>query len=111
MKAWIVRDNIEGYIVIVFAETRGKAKVIGLRELDDDDIYFTDLSAYRIPELDKYYEYSDHMNFYNPVHRRILVEHGMHCGWVCDDECKMCSANDICEIWQGWLKECQDAEQ
>lgn len=51
MKAWIVSEDAEGHSAVVFATSRGQAKGIGARELDEE---FVDVTIRRAPEFDKH---------------------------------------------------------
>ena len=52
MKAWAVSDEREGLGIIVFAETRGKAKSVGRYASGLDFGEWIDISCRRMPELD-----------------------------------------------------------
>ena len=52
MKAWSVTEKEEGLGVIVFAETRSKAKTLGRTSAGLDEADWVYISATRMPELD-----------------------------------------------------------
>lgn len=118
MKAYKVYDRIgySCYSVVVFAESPGKAKVIalGTDEFPSSDWDFTDLSARRIPELDKYYRGNSEMDWYNDDDRIALITEA---GYQCDEdsfdpeECEKCIGKDYCSRYTDYLdeKECEDS--
>lgn len=107
MKAYLVTNRITyEYSVVVFAESQGKAKALvqGTDGFEDDP--FTELSAYRKPELDQFYKGRSFMDWENPDDRIAMVQYG---GYVCSDEakefedCKECPARE-------WCSEAEDEE-
>lgn len=107
MKAYLVTNRITyEYSVVVFAESQGKAKALvqGTDGFEDDP--FTELSAYRKPELDPFYKGRTFMDWDDPDDRVALVRYG---GYVCSDEvkefedCKECPARE-------WCSEAEDEE-
>lgn len=106
MKAWLIRDSKGTYdfATVVFAETRNKAKVLGM----NSDAYYgaeldyTDVNATRIPALDKYYKGNDEMDWENDNDRIAMVKDGnFHC--FEDRECPNCPAKKYCDY-------CEDCE-
>ena len=80
MKAWTVERPDEEFSVVVFAETRGKARASGASQ---DGMYdYIDYGVKRSPEFDKYAEQS-----YVPI--SALLENGW---WY---ECLGCRARII----------------
>ena len=53
MKAWLVREKDEFIATVVFAETRGKAKVVAMRTEACEDVDFCDIEVRRKPQMDK----------------------------------------------------------
>lgn len=107
MKAYLVTNSItREYSVVVFAESPGKAKALvqGTDGFEDDS--FTELSAYRKPELDPFYKGHRFMDWDDPDDRVAMVRYG---GYVCSDEakefedCKECPARE-------WCSEAEDEE-
>lgn len=100
MKAYLVTNRITyEYSIIVFAESPGKAKalVLGTDGFEYDP--FTELSAWRKPELDKFYKGRRLMDWEDPEDRVAMVRYG---NFVCTDEakefaeCKECPAREWC---------------
>ena len=109
MKAWYVRDKHTSFAEIVFAETRGKAKVLALATDWGEDAEFTDIEAYRRPQIDKYYKSGKwHLEWEHPKDRIILVK---ECNFTCDvdyfdwDECDVCSAREYCDLYKEKVRE------
>ena len=95
--------------VIVFAETRGKAKVIAKRVYKDngaDEVEYIDIGAYRCPEYDKYYKNKDYMDWSDPETRLILVrDHDWRCcayDLYQMDECEDCLAKPCCKEFKSY---------
>ncbi len=101
MKAWLVRVKYEFCAEVVFAETRGKARVLAQSTDICEDAHFLDIEVHRMPNLDKYYKNGKwHFEWENPKDRLILVKEG---GFICSDEafemedCPTCSAKHYCD--------------
>ena len=98
MKAYIITD-LQGYAdcsTVVFAETSGKAKAIAIHTDAFEDYEFTEISARRIPKLDKYYRGKKEMDWYDDDDRIALVKDGkFHCFEV--SECPNCPAKEYCD--------------
>lgn len=112
MKAYVVSDR-KGYsdwIVVVFAESRGKAIVAALDtdEFPYGDWSYTELRAIRKPEFDKHYRGNWRMDWDNPDDRLAMVRAG---GYYCDDDsfdpddCAKCSGKDYCSRYEEYLDE------
>ncbi len=103
MKAWLVRDKEERYCAtVVFAETRGKAKVVAQSTDACEDIDFCGIEAKRLPQIDKYYaEGKREMNWFKFEDRIALVREA---GFSCDpnywepDDCGRCPASEWCDM-------------
>ena len=66
MKAWIVDDPIEAAsAAVVFAETRGQAKVLAQSTDACEDMAFTDIRSVRAPELDRFYKGKSEMDWFD----------------------------------------------
>lgn len=109
MKAWLARDKYEFCATVVFAETRGKAKVIAMHTESCEDTDFIDIEVRRKPQMDKYYtEGKKEMDWFNSKDRIALVK---DCGFYCDEEyweeedCEVCSAKEYCDIYRERLRE------
>ena len=112
MKAWLVREKDEFCAEVVFAETRGKARALALHTDCCEDARFTDIEAYRKPQLDKYYtEGKWHFDWCNSQDRLALVKDG---NFVCSpdcldyDECPYCSAKEYCDQYQDHLRDIKE---
>ena len=67
MKAWIVDDPIEAATAaVVFAETRGQAKVLAQSTDACEDMEFKDIRAVRALELDQFYRGKSEMDWNDP---------------------------------------------
>lgn len=105
MKAYILHDKGENYTGVVFADTSGKAKALGLELELFECCHFTDIIARRAPLLDKYYtagKYS--LDWYDPADRVILVQNA---DFFCSDEikiedcyCESCTAKNFCSRYE-----------
>ncbi len=104
MKAWRVTDReyVCDYSIIVFAETRNKAKVIAQHSdaFDDCDLRYVDFRVTRAPELDKYYRGNDEMDWFDKNDRIAMVkEAGFSCSPECwePEDCESCPARQWCD--------------
>ena len=103
MKAYIIQDlkGYADYSTVVFAETSGKAKAIAIKTDAFNDYEFTEISARRVPALDKYYHGLDEMDWFDPDDRVALVkEANFFCSYEDDIEdlrCEDCPAKKWCE--------------
>lgn len=116
MKAYSVsdRNGDEGYSLVVFAETAGKAKAYAVGVDEFCDYGFTGLRAIRKPMLDKYYKGKDEMDWFDPKDRIAMVRYA---DFECSDEisfvdceCEECPAKKWCgryerEMDDPWWKE------
>ena len=104
MKAWVVRSSDNEYSTVVFAETRGKARVEALHTDCCDDMTFTEISPYRFPEADKLYKDGmSELEWENPEHRRFMLVHGWYCldaEYAPFDCCEDCETKDVCEQYK-----------
>ena len=98
MKAWLVREKDEFCATVVFAETRGKAKVLAKYTDACEDCAFVDIEVRRVPQVDKYYEDGKtELDWCNPQDRLILVkELDFSCESVEMEKCEECSAKEYC---------------
>lgn len=116
MKAWIVREEIEGYSEVVFAKTRGKAKSIAMCIDAFEDTDFCDIEARRLPHMDKYYSDGKMvMDWYDSKDRLALVK---DCGFQCHPDCfdlseceEFCPAKEYCDAYQDYKEELKDEEE
>ena len=102
MKAYKISD-LKGYCeysTIVFAETRNQAKYIAIHTDSFADYEYTEISARRVPKLDKYYRGLDEMDWEDSGDRIAMVKDG---GFSCDhecweeDDCERCPAKRWCD--------------
>ena len=106
MKAYDVsdRDGVLGYSIVVFAETRGKAIAYAHYKDDFCDFRWTEMSALRKPELDKYYNGKTEMDWYNMEDRIAMVKDAnFQCSYEVDitlEECESCPAHEWCERYE-----------
>ncbi len=101
MKAYVVSDKTsgEGGNTVVFAETRGKAKVLAQRTSICEDAQFTDIECYREPSLDKHYKKGKTEMDWNDKADRIAL---CKIGWSCIEKCESenCPATKWCYRYQ-----------
>lgn len=110
MKAWIVDDPIEAAsAAVVFAETRGQAKVLAQSTDACEDMDFVDIRAVRAPELDLFYRGRKEMDWNDPDDRVAMVKYG---GFRCDSEtdvykekCEACPAHEWCDRYEDMMEE------
>lgn len=102
MKAWIVDDPIDASTAaVVFAETRGQAKVLAQSTDACEDMDFVDIRAVRAPELDQFYRGKSEMDWFDPDDRIAMVKYGgFHCSYEADEKCKTCPANKWCSRYK-----------
>ena len=99
MKAWTVSDNNGEYgTVIVFAETRGKAKALCLHDDAFGDCEYTDLRVNRFKDYDKYYSGEAKPDFWlDEEHRvRLVRDYGWSCVDRIESYCEDCPAKEWC---------------
>ena len=67
-----------------------------------EDLPFIEISARRVPQMDKYYHGRAELEWDNPADRIALVkEGGFYCLYdVSAEECEACPANDYCYRYQ-----------
>lgn len=108
MKAWSVTDDEEYlYTTIVFAETRGQARVIARSTDACEDVDFIHIRALRRPQLDKYYRGEPEMDWNNDEDRIAMVKDGMYCSYEVDllpGECMACPAHKWCERYEDMVE-------
>lgn len=101
MKAWIVREKGEFEATVVFAETRGQAKVRALYTdmLECSD--FMSIDVRRAKEADKFYKPGKReLDWFDTEDRIALVK---DCGFTCSpdthcaEKCAICPAKDYCD--------------
>lgn len=109
MKAWLVREKDEFSATVVFAETRGKAKVLAMHTDACEDADFMDIEIRREPQMDKYYtDGKKEMSWFEAADRIALVK---DCGFQCSPEayqpecCPVCPAKQWCDLYQDRLAE------
>lgn len=103
MKAWVVtdKDSYEGGSTVVFAETRGKAKLKAQRTNACEDADFTRITCRRMPDADKFYKGQDELSWYDEDARIFLVrDHGWECIDGRDSYCDGCPAKQYCGAWE-----------
>lgn len=122
MKAYSVsdRNGDEGYSLVVFAETAGKAKAYAAGTDDFCDYGFTGIRAIRKPMLDKYYKGKPEMDWFDPKDRVAMVRYA---NFECSSEmsfaecnCESCPAKNWCgryesEMDDPWWEEPEEGEE
>ncbi len=110
MKAWRVEDRLGGGCsTVVFAETRGAAKMAAKATDFGKNLDWTDIRVTRAPKLDGEYRGRQEMEWYDDQDRIALVKAGFHCGEVWPDECKVCVGRKECEAYAEYTRENGDA--
>lgn len=109
MKAWLVREKDEFCATVVFAETRGKAKVLAMHTEACEDAAFMDIEIRRVPQMDKYYtEGKKEMSWFRAPDRIALVK---DCGFTCDndafnlEDCPFCPAKEHCDLYNDSIRD------
>jgi hypothetical protein len=110
VKAWRCLPSSEDYAVIVFAETRGKAKTYANYCDGFEDEEFIDIHARRFKDADCEYRGRAEMDWNNSDDRIFLAKHGWDCGYFFFDpeDCVDCCANEFCDLYQDYLKDEDD---
>ena len=110
MKAWKVYD-LHGYsegMTVVFAPTRGKAKVVALSTDTLDDADFTCVGVSRFPEMDSHYRGYAEMDWDNMEDRETLVQQGWKCYEPEFEDCLNCPCKDDCSGWEDWQERIEE---
>lgn len=111
MKAWQVEEVYEGCAVIVFAETRNKAKYLAT-QYDEalQECGYAEVRARRVPQLDKYAGDKPYvMDFELDEDKLIMVrDAGFSCIEPEYDDCEKCVAKDYCSEYQDYLEDRED---
>lgn len=104
MKAYRVeeRNGVYDFATVVFAETRNKAKRIAMSTDCLDGVEYIDISATRIPTLDRFYRGKDEMDWYNDKDKIAMVRYGnFTCSYEFETEnCETCSAKQWCKRYE-----------
>ena len=111
MKAWTVKAKDEVYTAVVFAETRGKARVLARYTDACEDADFCDIEVRRAPSIDKYYkEGKTEMSWDNSEDRVALVK---ELGFCCEEVdlcvCEYCPAKQFCDRYKDELKDTEES--
>lgn len=103
MKAWQVEEVYEGCAVIVFAETRNKAKYLAVQY---QGYSYDEMRAVRMPQLDRYAGDKPYvMDFETDEDRLIMVrDAGLSCIEPEYEDCEKCVAKDYCGEYQDYLE-------
>lgn len=113
MKAWQVEEVYEGCAVIVFAETRNKAKYLAVQYNDALQEYgYAGVRAVRMPQLDRYASDKPYvMDFEIDGDRLIIVrDAGFSCIEPEYDDCEKCVAKDYCDVYESYLESRKDGQ-
>lgn len=107
LKAYRVEDidSCEGYSTVVFAESRGKAKLLALSTDACEGADYIRIRATRIKDLDGEYRGRWEMDWYDEQDRRAMVSHGWYCLEPDRDDCAQCCCKDDCEDYQDYLED------
>lgn len=114
MKAWLVREKDEFTAAVVFAETRGKAKVLALSTEACEDSDFMSIEVRRLKGVDKYYKPGKReLDWFNTEDRIAMVkDFGFTCipDAHCAETCNVCPAKEFCDDYIEMEKESQGSE-
>lgn len=108
MKAYSIsdRNGAEGYSLVVFAETAGKAKAYAARTDDFCDYGFTGIRVIRKPSLDRFYRGNIEMDWDNDEDRVAMVRYAnFECSYeadVSEEDCRACPAFQWCGRRDDW---------
>lgn len=109
MKAYAVtdRNGDEGYTLVVFAKTSGKAKAYAAGTDDFCDYGFTGIRAHRVPQLDQFYRGKSEMDWFNMDDRVAMVRYAnFECSREFDDcGCETCDARPWCGRYESMMDE------
>ena len=100
-KAWSFYEEEESIIEVVFADTRGKARMY-LKELDTFDNYrYIEISPRREKALDYLNHEDGYVMDWNKDEDRIpmVKEFNMHCSEI-TEECKECCVYEWCSKFE-----------
>lgn len=104
LKAWLVREKDEFAATVVFAKTRGAAKVLAMHTEACEDADFMDIESHRVPQMDRYYtDGKKEMSWFKAADRIALVK---DCGFRCDydafdvGDCLVCPAKEYCAAYK-----------
>ena len=106
-KAWSFYEEEEGFIEVVFADTRGKARMY-LKELDTFDNYrYIEISPRREKALDYLNHEDGYVMDWNKEEDRIaMVKNiGFYCSFPDKEECKECCAREWCSKYEEFEEE------
>lgn len=101
MKAYKIYSRTEKYYFeIVFANTPGQARSMGLTSDATEGCEFTDIGVRRVPSLDKCYKGKPRMEWYDDDDRIAMVRfEGYRCEDGCD-ELEKCPAHEWCDTFK-----------
>ena len=105
MKAYLIYDpnKFEPGSTVVFAETAGKARALGICTDIFEDYSFTEISVRRVPALDPFYRGLWEMDFDNAGDRVAMVRYA---NFQCLEEyteyedCESCPAKEWCDGYE-----------
>lgn len=100
MKAWKIDNPYENDATVVFAETRGKAKVVAQSTDTCEDVDFTEIIIHRFKEADSQYRGRSEMDWYDHDDKMFLLSQGWYCDDMEYDDCKNCEDKRACEKWK-----------
>lgn len=109
MKAYTAYEENEGYAVIVFAETAGKARALVMCTDEFEGYSFPEINVRRRPEADQYYRGEWRMDWEDDQDRRGLLALGFYCSNEADyDDCMKCADYKFCQYGQDLVQEYND---
>ena len=113
MKAWMV--EYDGCYTIVFAETRNKARVLGLKtdaalgSPGWGPANYIELDVWRRRDADHLYRGEPEINYDDPEVREWFIEKCRVTDWWFREEmCSECAYEDDCPKLKSWMEEDED---
>ena len=104
MKAWRIENRFTGdCLAVVFAKTRGHAKTLAMQHEACEELYFTEISATRLPDLDVWYHEKPYLDWDDPNDRNFALANGFECEDAYEPYCVDCFKKDKCEKYDAFL--------
>ena len=107
-----IHDYWEAGSTIVFAKDVGEAKktAFGSPVFEWYEYGWIDIRVNRRKDLDGAYRGKVEMEWDDPTDRLAMVKSGFTCleDTFDPDECKVCSGNELCDMYQDYLKDVAD---
>ena len=99
MKAWQANSEYSEGLVVVFAETAGKAKQTAMKTEELCDEQYTDIRVNRLPKIDRFYKEGKTIVDWNEdedIQLELVKEYNWHCLYPLVEWCKVCPSEKYC---------------